>query len=337
MELTTLQAEFEFLRMIRNDRMAHFRPPQYGSTPDQILSILLAHVKHSVEIKKPEQARLRNTIATCVRKKQAIPITLTWALGYRVPNPLKYLEKTNLPTLAWLYAFHTLYLVQLEVQEVYGPGVVFHIFEESPLFGRFFDVYEIEIYKCLQAALKMLDAIGLSYVAHSLTKDLFPESAIKRYLPKTLEPDLVYAVVASLREVTDPGVLEPLYQSRRKNFPELRRLVGDSVWKKAEVIGRYIRGCLTYRKAAKLFEKISGHKEILDATITEKEGRLSFGITSPALPNHGMPIVEKRADYYKLEVIPEYRLQSGSFIPIVIDPSQAFGVSEQPYTFYYLT
>ncbi|MBI4039244.1 hypothetical protein HY388_00250 [Candidatus Daviesbacteria bacterium] len=309
--ITTLNEEVKFLETHRAFILKDFQLPE-GSIDEAILKILLSHCEKSVQIPKADRERIVNQISTFVKKRLPIPLSITFATGLRAPNPLKFKQIENLPTYGWLYFVNFMMTINEKVKRKYLPGLRIIIFEEATLFGPMLGFTEQEVNQGLLASRKLFAAMGDPFEIYPLTPNMFPQDRVSK-ISVSVDDSRIYALVCSRSEMTSEAAMDPLYTNRQdRSYAEIRRLVGQDIWddskKTAESMARY----LEYRKKARLFEEILGHPVAIDATVTDKEGRVVLDITSPAMFNHGMPVVRRDTKgLHKIIIVPEYRLQRG--------------------------
>jgi hypothetical protein len=326
MKSTTFEKEIEFYRGLIKEKMKGYNVPR--NKGNLILKILLSHCEEGIKISEEEKAELTRIINQYVSCNASIAISLTMALGMRVPNPLKFKEVVHFPTLAWLHLAFYFSLLNKKVQTVYSPGVKIFIFEEATLFGPW--IFGMDI-KLIEQMLKICEYFFKELEAPveiiKLLPEHFPNEEVEQ-IEVEITPSQVYAIACSLPSMNNEEFMQFLYCKRSRDYDELKK-ISPKIWKEAEEITRKMMKALTYRKRKKLFQKLLNDIELIDACVTDKNGRIVFDITSPALWNHGMPVVRKNP--YKMYIIPEYRIpkEYPEATPIKIN-------SSYPYTFYYL-
>lgn len=281
-----------------------------GALKDSIISILLAHCERSVNVSKADRERLANQVLPFAKNQQPIPISISLAIGVRIPNPLKFTESDNLPTYSWMHFGNFLSLINEKVQRVYQPGIKVVVFDEATLFGPMIGILAESTLRHLRATEKLLKAVQAPVKIIPLTQDLFPQSEVDK-ITSTVGDDKVYSVVCSRQDMKIPEVMDPLYTDRQhRSYADLRRLLGGTnIWDDSKRMAEMIARHLEYRKKVGLFERLAGPVAV-DATVTDKDGRVVFDVTSPALFNHAMPIVRRSQDgNHKVQIEPEYRIR----------------------------
>lgn len=333
--VTTLQEEVKFLDTYLAWQLWGYQPPA-GQVPGGIMQILLSACEERVEVSTTARAGLRRIIAEYVRKSEPIPISITLALGIVVNNPLKFLQWQNLPTYGWVYLAWWFRVLNEKVQRIFEPGIKLCVFEEGIVFGPWLDISEEEVARCLQATEVINQAIGAPIVSYPMLPEHFPPE-VERLEGVGVTDEEIYAIVCSHPRMDDREVIAPLYRFRDRSYLQMQRLAGG-IWDEAAEFALRKNRYLAWRKKAGLFERLSGHDSLLDAAITDKVHRLSLDITSPAMWNHGMPVmVREDSGKFTVWIVPEYRIadEFPKARRILISPKD-FGLQGEPYVFYYL-
>lgn len=317
--VTTLDQEIDFLLEMRKHHLRDYEAPT-GPTQDSIVRILQQHHETSVPLTKDDIHELSRKVMPFVKDGLPIPISLTFALTLRAPNPLKFKEEGNLPTYGWLHFFDFMATVNEKVKKVHAPGVKVFIFEEGTLFGERLGTSQESVRRNMEFNRKAIEKLGAPIELIPLVPEDFPDREVERTQVPPIDETQIYALVCSRPDVTDPSVFQYLYEEnsrQNRNWGEIKRKVGP-IWDKAHETSKYIRKALQYRKGAKLFERLVRKNDpryarhdnpiAVDATITDKEGRIVFDVTS-TLFNHGMPVVRREANgLHKVVIVPEYRI-----------------------------
>ena len=333
---TTIKKEVDFYRSLLSIRMAGYSPPR-GSVAEGILGVIIAHTEEKIEVPAAELARLTNIIRIYVRRNQPIPITLSFAIGTRIPNPLKFKEAVALPTLAWLYLAFFFTLINEKVKTIYGPGLRVVIFDEATLFASLTGLEPASVMQMLSVCRKLFLMLGAPVEVVELKPDLFPEKEVEA-INVGIDFDQTYAVACSLPDMLQTDVMADLYVRRDRNYQSLRLMMGEDVWRKAETTAVTMAKYLSYRKRARIFSHILGINDFIDACITDKATRIVFDVTANALLNHGMPVVSRLADgAHKIWIVPEYRIsvEYPKAKQVKISPME-FSLTGEPYVFYYV-
>ncbi|MBI4359406.1 MAG: hypothetical protein HY577_02400 [Candidatus Nealsonbacteria bacterium] len=331
---TTLARELAFYHSLLATRMSGYKSPK-GSVPDGILQILLTH-SEEVEMPKAEAARLTGVIGDYVRRGQPVPITLSFALGTRIPNPLKFREIVSLPTLGWVYLAFFFRLLQEKVRTIYKPGLRIVIFDEATLFASLMGVDPQGVNQMLTISRRLFKELEAPVEVKELKSDLFPWQEVEA-ISVRVDFDQTYAIACSLPAMVSVDAMADLYVNRDRDYAALRRLIGEELWREAETKALVIAQHLAYRKKAGMFVKLTGLQNFIDACITDKVARIVFDVTANALLNHGMPVVYRSQDGgHKMHIVPECRVanEHPGVIPVRVSPRD-FGFAGPDYVFYY--
>lgn len=359
--ITTLTQEVTFLRDWISYVMSTYSPPK-GDRVKQIVSILLKHCHDTLSLN--DKVLHERIILKWIEKKAAIPVTISMALGGRIPNPLKMSQETQLPTFAWLHLIAFFTLINEKVKRVYHPGLRIVVFEEANLDYEQYGLDLEKIKESLRVIQSMIDLLQAPVEIIPLAIDLF-EEGIRSVIQ--LDDRTIYSELCCLPEMVDPRIMASLYTSENTDFERVKQLAGP-LWQKAAEIKSFLLEKLAQRKQPRwddgmcLFEHLIQLKPqdppILDASVTRKMGRFSFKPTSPAYYCHGMPVIRRGSfsgsdNYLKVEIHPQYRIvgippykllgMPEGYIfpstypeatPVLISPSD-FGLEGEPYVFYY--
>ena len=334
--LASLEQEIKHLNAVIVTKMTCYKPPK-GKFSEAILAILLIHAEERVEVKKAEQARLCRIIEYHMAKQKPIPIGLSFAIGTRILNPLKFRELVMLPTWAWLHFGLYFKIINEKIRCLYPPGIKVTIFDEATLFAPVMGIPADGVAQLLTVARMMFSQLKAPIEIMELRPEWFPERELVN-LSVQAPPEQIYAMLCSLPDMADPEIMRFLYVDRNRDYAEIKKRAGDQ-WQRAEKLVLELNKRLAYRKRVNLFTKLLQEELYIDGCVTDKTDRLVFDITSPALINHGMPVVLRTEDgQLKVVVVPEYRIESEhrNARPIKISPAE-FGLPNlAPYTFYYL-
>lgn len=279
-----------------------------GTTEEKILSVLLGMCERGTDITLVH-AHLLGKIRALIALNKPITISLSLAVGCKIPNPLKFNE-FDTPTFGWLHLAWFFSLLNEKVKLIYPPGVEIVLFDEAKLFEHEMNLPNVDTF--LHQVETLFRAMDAPIKIIPLTKEMIPGAA--NVVPVHVPDEIVYAMVCSLPEMTDTVVMDPLYARRAKDLPAARQRVGEALWQKATTIAGTVSAVLTLRKQQGLFQRLAG-ENLLDACITDKTERLVFDVTSPCLINHGVPVVDidPLTGRYKLFVTPIYRVQRGDY------------------------
>ncbi len=306
---TTLAAEAAYLRGYREYVMKGYKPP-VGSTPDAILQILLAHHEESVDVAKQHRDQMRGAIVPFTRNNEPVPISLTYALGLRAPNPLKFNEVENVPHYGWAHFANFIKLMDEKVRTVHPAGIEVTVFEEATLFGKRLGFSDAEVAQALKASDIITKAIEAPIKKINLTPDMFPADQTEKEHDVATD-DRVYAIICSQEFMDMPDVMDPLYTDRQnRSYAAIRERVSRERWDEAKAIAESMGRQLAWRKRVGLFDQLVGGKPFaIDATVTDKSGRIVLDVTSPAMFNHGMPVVRRAENgLHRVQIEPEYRV-----------------------------
>ncbi|MCA9390299.1 hypothetical protein KC571_02740 [candidate division WWE3 bacterium] len=334
---TTLAAEIGYLQTLLDNRLFNFISPD-GPIPNQILDIIITHTERQVEVSGTAQRQLRSLIGEFVRAKEPILITISMAIGCRIPNSLKYSEMVQLPTFAWLYMAWFFKFINEKVKTIYEPGIRVVFFDEATLFAELMELDPEDVRRHLLATRALIKQIGAPIEIIEMEPKMF-EYEQARQISVGVTIDKIYAIAMSMQDMTMAEAMDPLYVTRDKDWAALKRLIGPKIWDEAERRVKEITQVLAWRKKADLFGKILGRSGV-DACITDKDERIVFDVTANALINHGIPVVERKGERLVVRIVPEYRVEKEypNARPVYLDVSE-LGV-EQPgfdkILFYYL-
>lgn len=280
-----------------------------GSIEQKILSLLLASCERGTDISQVEQDLLTR-IHHFVDRSEPVLITLSLAVGCKLPNPLKFQDSLNVPSFAWLHLAWFFKLLHQKVQKVYEPGIKVIIFDEAKLFESEMKLQYVDLF--LSQVNSLIQKMDSPVEIIPLTKDMIPEIESVSQSSEIPE-EIVYAMVCSLPEMQDTVVMDPLYVRKIRDYLSARQRVGDDLWNRAKSLASIVAGTLALRKKYQVFQTLTGSEFALDACITDKSERLVFDVTSPCLINHGMPILELDpvTGKYKVTLSPEYRIKRG--------------------------
>lgn len=323
--ITTIDREAKYLDAHRRFVLESYEPPQ-GAIDEAILKVLLAHSERNVVVSKTDRERMQGQIAPFVKKGLPIPVSITFATGLRAPNPLKFETVENLPHYGWLHFADFMKTVNEKVRRRYEPGLRTIIFEEATIFGPLLGFSDEEVKDCLEASGRLFAAMGDPFERHFLTPDMFPADKVAKMPVNITDESRIYAIVCSRPEMNCVAAIDPLYTDRQnRSYAEIRRLVGQELWDDSKRLTEEMARHLDYRKKVNLFEQILDHPVAIDATVTDKDGRVVFDVTSPAMFNHGMPVVRRDSNgLHKVQIVPEYRIKRGDIAgkPVKIDRSE---------------
>lgn len=321
--ITTITDEITYLKSQRRYEAAGYAPPQLA--PDKAVPVVLQSACDLSVMGTPNErqklmSEISSKIAPFIRREVAIPMSITFAMGLRAPG-LKFKELDNLPTYGWLQFANFLATLDERVKMVYPPGLKVHIFDETPLFGPLLPgVTPESIQQGIEGSNRLLKAMGvlgnLIHI-HPMLPEQFPRSEVSKTNPGSIDESRVYALVCSRPDMTNPKVMDPLYTDRQhRSYAELKRLAGEDIWEDSRRTAVIMGQCLQYRKNTKLFEGMIGTAIPIDATVTDKVGRIVLDVTPMALFNHGMPVVSRSDNgLYKIHIEPEYRLNRSDRFP----------------------
>ncbi len=290
----------------------------YGKE-NAILRFILSESRKTVD--DTSRKHLFDRIKNSVSKNKPIPISITVALGIRFPNTLKHSEPENPPTAAWLFNFYKLNLVAERVKRIYSPGIEFFLLEEGYILNDMFGISKKIVDKNLEVSKTMIERLNAPLRIISLLPEHFPKDRLAEIKSlETNEAD-IFAILCSLPEMKSRKIMDLLYQKKDKPFDEIKMQM-NGLWDRAKMITSEKTGLLIYRKKIKLFQQLIANltgdsdidERILDAAVTEKNGRLSFRFTGGSLFSHGAAVLERNTDgKNSCIVVPEYKLEKGFF------------------------
>ncbi|MEK7188563.1 MAG: hypothetical protein AAB685_01765 [Patescibacteria group bacterium] len=307
--ITTLAQEATFLKQLRSLRLKEYEPPK-GSTDKAIIQILLSHCEESVVVSGQARDRLSNQVSEFIKRKNPIIISISFALGMRIPNPLKFKESnTNMPTYGWLHFGNFMATIGEKIKRIYPPGIRVVVFDEASLLSELASIPAGAVEKHLAATSILLRSVDAPIEVIPLTKDMFPQGEVQN-ISATVGDDKIYSMVCSRPDMRDEQVMNPLYTNRQdRSYAQMKQLVGEKVWQESRRTAEVIAQHLDYRKQSGLFKRILG-SNYLDATVTDKEGRVVLDVTPNALFNHGIPVVKRDlSGLHKIWIVPEYRVR----------------------------
>ncbi len=317
--ITNLDQEVEFLKDMRKYRLRSYEAPT-GPVHDSIVRILEQHHEQSVPLTKDDVHELARKITPFIKDGIPVPVSLTFALTLRAPNSLKYKEGENLPTYGWLHFIDFMATVNEKVKRVYPPGIKIFMFEEGTLFGERLGVSKESVAKNMEFNRRAIQKLDAPIELIPLVPEDFPDKEVERTNIPLVDDTQIYALVCSRPDVTDPSVFQYLYEEnsrQNRNWSEIKQKVGP-IWNAAHETSKYIRRALQYRKSSKLFERLIKREDpryakhdnpiAIDATVTDKEGRIVFDVTT-TLFKHGMTVVRRNTNgEHKVVIVPEYRI-----------------------------
>ncbi len=321
-QIVQLEDLTSFLENTLHQRVKSLRTKKMkGATQEEkILSLLLTGCERGTDV-SPVKESLLNRIAAYTVVGAPIQISLSVAIGCKIPNRLKFSDLSSVPTFAWVHLFWFFKVLNEKIKKVYSPGVEVIIFDESSLFRDllFADHLSEEDIRKFYRYLSIITEYMKPPVRFiPMRPDMFDIHPAE--IPPNEVPDCVtYAMVCSLPHMQDPRVMDPLYTTSRKDYTWLAKQAGEDVWQKAQLLAGKVHATLKRRKELGLFQKLTQSCNLIDACITRKDGRLCLNITVPCLFNHGVPILEcdQKTGKYKVKMTPEYRIQRGDYGPLV--------------------
>lgn len=332
--ITTLAEERKFFQSMASWRMQSIRLKEQEKCRS-ILNILLASSEKRIAVSESLKSRWRAVIDSCIGEDLPITLTMSLAVGTRIPNRLKFFDNVNLPTFGWLYFLFFFQMLNEKVRLVYPPGIKLVIFDEAWLFGKYLGIEQSEIEVNLRAVEKLIAAMEVPVEIILMREGHFNLAEVNDINARVTHSQ-IYGFLCSLPEMTNPAVMHSLYRRRSRDYDKIRLAAGD-LWDKAQENTRRVAQFLTWRKKVDLFRNLLGCRYI-DTTITDKDERLVLDITC-SLMNHGMPVVRCNAQgLLKVDIVPEYRIPSEyqNVVPVWIKKSD-LGVSiEGSFKFYYL-
>lgn len=318
--ITIFSQEMKWLNLLLAHRVRGYCPPQ-GSRERQVLRILLNHSDEGVVVSGMAQDNLRAIIRASTEMGKPVPISLTVAHGMRAPNPLKFTSDSihGAPTAAWAYNVFELALMDREVRTLYQPGLHFYVFEEGYLFRDLADVPLEIVERNVAITNRIIRELAAPVMILPMLSEHFPEKEVVATAAAVTDPE-VFAMLCSVPEMKERSAMDLLYTIRDKPFARFKREM-PALWAKARNMAEAKNRRLAWRKKTGLFprliaeatgEKIDGR--VVDAAITEKEGRICFKLTGEAMFNHGAAVIERDTNgRFACWVVPEYRLAGGHF------------------------
>ncbi len=306
--VTTLEQEVRFLQTYRTHLLRDFEPPT-GAVNEAILKILLTHCESSVQVSKNDREHLAKQIMPFIKKNVPVPISISMAIGTRIPNPLKFKEEDNLPTYAWLHFGNFMAIINEKIKRLYPQGIKTVVFDEATLFGPMMGITKDSINRHLRVTQRLLAAVGAPVEIIPLEEAMFPVDEVNK-IKANVDDDKIYAIVCSRSDMAIPEVMGPLYSDRQnRSYAQLKQLTGLEIWEDSRRLAMIIARYLEYRKKMGLFETLAGPIAV-DATVTDKDGRVVFDVTSNTLFNHAMPVVQRNDQgMHKVHIVPEYRVK----------------------------
>lgn len=285
----------------------------YGKE-EAMLRFILSESRKTVD--DISRKHLLEKIRNSVEKNKPIPLSLTVALGIRFPNALKNSNPSSPPTVAWLYNFYKLNLIAERVRRFYSPGMEIFLFEEGYILKDMFGISKETVDKNLEVSRTIIESLNAPLRIVPLLPEHFPKDrSLEIGLSEIDEAD-TFAILCSLPEMRGRKIMDLLYQKKDKPFEEIKRQMGK-LWIHAAEVATAKTELLAYRKKTKLFPRLiadltgdtNTEERILDAAVTEKNGRLSFRFTGGSLFSHGAAVLERNADgKNSCVVVPEYKL-----------------------------
>lgn len=265
-----------------------------------------------------------------VARHEPIIITLSLAMC-RINNSLKFREKVPYPTFAWMHLAWFFKFMNDKVRRCYEPGIKVVIFDEGTLFHGVAGVDFRSVTTCIEASRRIFRIMGSPIEVIEMERNMFPD----HLEPQPVSPERIYAMACSMPDMETYRAMDNLYKSRKRDYNELRQIIGKEIWQKAEYAAGMVSSVLAWRKRSNLFGKILEGRLYIDACITQKDQRLVLAISSCTLINHGLPLIKKNGKY-KMIVVPEARINTEwpEAEPVLLD-SQEFDSEKGLYTFYY--
>ncbi|KKP69995.1 hypothetical protein A2X44_02160 [candidate division CPR3 bacterium GWF2_35_18] len=338
--MTTLATEVAFLESLLGWRMDQYHLPKETDTAMAVLKIILGHTENCIKLSDDEKIRLWDVIQQAINLQQPVPITISFAVGSRMPNLLKFKELIAYPTLGWLHMAWVFRFINEKIQRIYKPGMQILLFDEATLFaGVIPGIVAEDVERQLQYFNQIITAIGAPITIIPMTPEMLPwEQA--QHIPMSSHDAITYAMACCYPGMTNPDAMDPLYTNRAKDYLVLRMLIGEETWQTAITLSERVLRTLALRKQNRLFERLLndlGFQNHINACITDKSERVVIDVTK-VLTNHGMPVVYRDANgRLVVHIVPEYRLQREhpGAIPVRISPNE-FGTQGVPFVFYYL-
>lgn len=337
MKETTLSEEYRYYEDLIDFRLRGFVPPKAAGVAERVFKIICAqaHREERIKIDNREERDLISIVEHHVSQGTPIPITLSLAIGLRVNNPLKYYEFSPFPTLGWIHFGYFFKSLQKKVETVYSPGVKIIVFDEAPLLSQFFDIEAEYVRRFLKSVRGLFQLIDSPITIIEMNPEKFPLSEVEKISVKIHDAQ-IYAAACSFPQMKEQCAMDYLYRQRKRDYNHMRELIGEALWSRAECTSKVVSQHLAYRKSVNMFAEIVG-TPFLDACITDKNGRIVFDVTSPALINHGMPVVSRGSNgSCRFQIIPEYRI-AHEFLgakPVKISAKEFDGDGDF-FTFYY--
>ena len=337
MKETTLSEECRYYEDLIDFRLRGFIPPKTVGVAEKVFKIICAqaHREERMKLDSREEQDIILMIDHHISRGTPIPITLSLAIGLRVNNSLKYREFIHFPSLGWIHFGYFFKSLQKKVKMVYRPGVKIIVFDEATLLSRFFDIEAAYVEKFLKSVRGLFQRIDAPIAIVEMSSEKFPSSEVEK-MPVKVNDAQIYAAACSFPQMKERCAMDYLYRQRKRDYGQIREFIGEELWSHAERTSKVVAQHLAYRKSVNMFAEIVG-APFLDACITDKNKRIVFDITSPALINHGMPVVSRGLNgSYRLQIIPEYRIahEFSNAKPIKISAKE-FGDNEDLFTFYY--
>ncbi|MCK5332622.1 hypothetical protein KAJ41_02030 [Candidatus Parcubacteria bacterium] len=321
--VTTLEDEIKWLRSLRHNMLVMTARSdrkitnKYNSTAEKILKMLCQESRKSLD--DDSKRELLKKIDISIKENKPIPLSFTIAFGFRLPNYLKFQEPSNPPTLAWLYNIYKLSLIAEKVKRIYPAGVEFFIFEEAYLIKDLFRIQDGIIERNMKILQQMIVGLAAPVRVIDLKKEQFPKKELEELTVEISDAD-IFSIMCSLPEMKNEKIMGMLYTVRNKPYQIIKK-EKKYIWNKAKGIAKVKNRYFAYRKKINLFQSILKKMEgnniaerLIDATVTEKKGRLSFKFTGGSLFNHGATVIERKAQgKNKCYVVPEYKLRTGLY------------------------
>lgn len=321
---TTLEKEIDWAKeltqhILRITERADAKTVRIYGLSDAILRFLLSESRKTVD--DISRGYMLERVRNSVSKNKPIPISITVALGIRFLNPLKHKESSNPPTAAWLYNIYKLNLIAERVRRFYPPGIVFYLFEEGYVLMDLFGISKETVDRNLEITREMIVSLNAPLKIIPLLPEHFPKDRMSEMNLSNIEEADIFAIMCSLPDMQSRKIMDMLYQKKEKPFSEIKRQM-ENIWKLAAEIALAKTELLVYRKKVKLFQHLltnmNGNADmeerLLDAAVTEKEGRLSFRFTGGTLFSHGAAVLERNGDgKNSCAVVPEYKLANASW------------------------
>ncbi len=331
---TNLNQESRFLDSMIKWRLQSIKLKE-ESTNQAVLKILLSSSESGIAVSPELMQSWTLVINDCVKNNQPVTLSMSLAIGTRIPNRLKYFDDVNLPTFGWMYFFFFIRLLHEKVKLVYPPGIKMVIFDEAWLFGRYLGISRDIIEVNLKAVQRIIDLMDVPVEIILMQEEHFDLAEVNQIEPR-VSLSQVYGFLCSLPEMNNPAVMHHLYRRRKRNYTKIQMAAG-ALWEEAQKKCGQVAQYLAWRKKTNLFGRlISGN--YIDTTITDKDERLVLDITC-SLMNHGMPVTRYNNNgMLKVDIVPEYRIpgEYESVAPVWIQKAD-FGIDmEGSFKFYYI-